>query len=102
MRWKLFLMGFVNLFLIVFPYNIIGCGPEADPYDYYTSFFDNSISDVKGYKPFYYTGYSFLYDEKEPADQSEKVSNEWAAYCGIPNAKDAYRFVNKLDRKLSL
>lgn len=92
-------MGFVNLFLIVFPYNIIGCGPEADPYDYYTSFFDNSISDVKGYKPFYYTGYSFLYDEKEPADQSEKVSNEWAAYCGIPNAKDAYRFVNKLDRK---
>lgn len=99
MRWKLFLTGFINIFLITFPYNIIGCGPGVDPYDYYTSFFSNDISDVKGYKPFYYTGYSFLYDESEPANQSEILSKEWAAYSKTVNEKDAYRFVNKFVRK---
>lgn len=99
MKWRIFLTVCINILLIAFPCNIIGCGPEADPYDYYTSFFDNDISDIQGYRPFYYTGYSFLYDEKEPADQTELLSAEWAAYTGITNTKDAYRFVNKFNRK---
>src|ERR1043166_8128165 len=100
MKWKIFLTACVNLFFIAFPYNIIGCGPDADPYDYYTSFFDNNLSDVKGYRPFYYTGYNFLYDETEPADVADLRATEWAAYCSnVVTSKDAYRFINKFDRK---
>lgn len=98
MKWRKFLIACINLFLIVFPYNIIGCGPSADPYDYYTSFFDNKLSDVQGYKPFYYTGYLFLYDVDEPQNQTDVLAREWAAYAGITDAKEADRFINIFNR----
>lgn len=60
MKWKVFITAFVNIAFIAFPYNIIGCGPGIDPYDYYTSFFQNNLSDREGYRPFYYTGYAFF------------------------------------------
>ncbi|MBK7432535.1 MAG: hypothetical protein IPI66_00700 [Chitinophagaceae bacterium] len=96
MNWKTFLTACVSAAMISFPQNIIGCGGETDPYDYYTSFFHNNLPDAKGYKPFYYTGYTFLYDENEPVSVSDLLSEEWAAYCGAPvKARDAWRFVNK-------
>lgn len=99
MNWKIFLTACINIFLLAFPYNIIGCGPSADPYDYYTSFFDNKLSEVQGYKPFYYTGYLFLYDEEEPQTPADVLAGEWATYAGTGNTKEAYRFINKFDRK---
>jgi len=96
MNWKLFITACVSTVLVSFPQNIIGCGPDADPYDYYTSFFHSNLSDAKGYKPFYYTGYNFLYDETEPASPADALAKEWAAYCGnTVTETDAKDFVNK-------
>lgn len=94
MNWKLCLTVFVNLFLISFPYNIIGCGPIPDPYDNYTSFFRNDLSDVKGYQSFYYINDLFLYDDSEPEDVSHATAAEWITYCNNkPSSKEAYDFV---------
>jgi hypothetical protein len=96
MNWKLFITACASVALISFPQNIIGCGPDADPYDYYTSFFHQNLPDAKGYKPFYYTGLNFLYDENEPALVSDVLAKEWAAYCGNSVTEtDASDFVNK-------
>lgn len=86
--------------IVSFPQNIIGCGPEADPYDYYTSFFHQNLPEANGYRPFYYTGYNFLYDSNEPASVPDILAGEWAAYCGVPvkNA-DAKKLVNKFSLK---
>jgi hypothetical protein len=96
MNWKKFTIVCVSAALVSFPQNIIGCGPDADPYDYYTSFFHQNLPDAKGYKPFYYTGYNFLYDETEPVETSDILANEWALYCtSNVRATDAKQFVNK-------
>ncbi len=96
MNWKIFITACVSSAMISFPQNIIGCGGETDPYDYYTSFFHNNVPDAKGYRPFYYTGYNFLYDDVEPVPVADQLSTEWAAYCGVTvTDKDAYRLVNK-------
>lgn len=80
--------------LTFFPSNIIGCGPESDPYDYYTGFFLNSLSAEKSYHPFLYTSELFLYDTKEPADAAHATSAEWIGYCGNKaTKKQAYDFV---------
>ncbi|MGC4101615.1 hypothetical protein [Ferruginibacter sp.] len=96
MNWKQFTIAFVSIAMISFPQNIIGCGPDADPYDYYTSFFHQNLPDAKGYKPFYYTGYNFLYDENEPLLPADALAKEWSNYCGnnVSDA-DAKKFVNK-------
>ena len=100
MNWKAFIAVSISGFLISFPQNIIGCGDGMDPYDYYTSFFHPQLPEAIGYKPFYYTGYNFLYDENEPTNVSDLLATEWAAYCGDPVvAEDAKTFVNKFDRK---
>lgn len=100
MKWKIFLTAFINLSCVVFPYNIIGCGPGVDPYDYYTTFFQNNLSDAPGYKPFYYSGYTFLYDDHEPASPADILAQEWADWAGNPvTAKDAGAFINKSARK---
>ncbi len=100
MNWKAFITVFISSTLVSFPQNIIGCGPDADPYDYYTSFFHQNLPDAKGYRPFYYTGINFLYDENEPADLGDLLANEWAAYCGVPvTDSDAKAFVTKFERK---
>ncbi|MEO6729639.1 MAG: hypothetical protein ABIN01_00350 [Ferruginibacter sp.] len=99
MNWKVFMAFFVSAFLVSFPQNIIGCGDRTDPYDYYTSFFHQNLPDVNGYKPFYYTGLNFLYQDQEPAEVSDLLAKEWAAYCGQPvTTPDAKIFVNKFAR----
>jgi hypothetical protein len=96
MNWKIFTTVCVSAALVSFPQNIIGCGPDADPYDYYTSFFHPNLPDAQGYKPFYYTSYNFLYDENEPAETSDLLAREWAGYCGATvTATDAKRFVTE-------
>jgi hypothetical protein len=96
MNWKTFITACVSIAMISFPQNMIGCGPDADPYDYYTSFFHSNLPDAKGYRPFYYTSYLFLYDETEPVTASDILAKEWAVYCsnGVTEA-DTKKFVNK-------
>jgi hypothetical protein len=93
MNWKVFTIVFVSVASIFIPQNIIGCGPDADPYDYYTSFYYQNLSDAKGYNPFYYTSYRFLYDEQEPVNQSDLLAQEWATYSNA-SKKDCNLFVN--------
>jgi hypothetical protein len=83
------------------------CGPEADPYDYYTSFFHNTLQGNNAYRPFYFNGYAFLNDDSEPASEAKINSAEWAAYLGkgvlatdIENAM--YKFSSKVDSTLVL
>ena len=98
MNWKQFTIACVSAALVSFPQNIIGCGPDADPYDYYTSFFHPNLPNATGYKPFYYTGYNFLYDENEPVQSIDVLSKEWSAYCGTPvTQKDAKDFLAWFD-----
>ena len=100
MNWKVFITACVSAFLISFPQNIIGCGPDADPYDYYTSFFHQNLPDAKAYRPFYYTGYNFLYDASEPVNTPDILAQEWAGYCAAPvTAADAKKLVNKFSVK---
>ncbi len=100
MNWKAFLAFSISGLFVSFPQNIIGCGDGFDPYDYYTSFFHQNLPEPYGYRPFYYTGYNFLYDDNEPADVTDLLSKEWADYCGTPvTNKDAKLFVTKFARK---
>jgi len=100
MNWKAFLVFSISGLLVSFPQNIIGCGEGFDPYDYYTSFFHQNLPEPYGYRPFYYTGYNFLYDENEPAEVSDLLAKEWADYCSTPvTTEDAKSFVNKFARK---
>ncbi|MFT3908856.1 MAG: hypothetical protein QM737_05480 [Ferruginibacter sp.] len=94
MKLKIYITAFISILLVSFPANILGCGGESDPYDYYISFFHQDLPDAKGFQPFYYTSYSFLYDTREPASVTDALSQEWAAYCGSPVTKvDAEDFV---------
>jgi hypothetical protein len=94
MNWKRFLIISVNILFISFPYNILGCGGEIDPYDYYTSFFQNDLVPEVTWHPFYYTNNQFLYESEEPVDVAEATSSEWIAYCGGNiTKKQAYDFV---------
>jgi hypothetical protein len=96
MNWKVFITACINTFIVSFPQNIIGCGPQADPYDYYTSFFHQNLPATNDYRPFYYVGYQFLYDPAEPVSLSDMLAEEWAAYCGTNvNKADAKKLVNK-------
>ncbi|MEZ5029084.1 MAG: hypothetical protein R2765_09905 [Ferruginibacter sp.] len=96
MNWKVFITACISSAIVAFPANIIGCGPEANPYDYYTSFFHQNLPEANGYKPFYYTGYSFLYDANEPVSTTDMFANEWAAYCGASvKTNDAKMLVTK-------
>jgi hypothetical protein len=100
MNWKLFITVCVSSFLISFPQNIIGCGGDYDPYDYYISFFNQHNVENKNYKPFYYTNSTFLFDNDEPTSLTDVIANEWSEYCNkTVSAKDALRFVNKFALK---
>ncbi len=99
MIWKAFITVCISAAIVLFPQNIIGCGPDADPYDYYTSFFHQNLPEANGYRPFYYTGLNFLYDESEPVEVSDLLAQEWAGYCGGPvTDADASLFVTKFER----
>ncbi|MET3977949.1 hypothetical protein ABIB62_000516 [Mucilaginibacter sp. UYP25] len=85
----------------------VACGPEADPYDYYASFFHNTIQGNSTYRPFYFNGYAFLNDDEKPASEGGINSSEWAAYLGKGTSandveKAMYRLSSKVDSVLVL
>lgn len=58
----------------------IACGPEPDPYDYYTSFFHANLPKTDQYWSFYYNGISFLNDDNEKVSEADVNAKEWAEY----------------------
>lgn len=92
MNWKIFLIASINLLCIAFP--IIGCGPEVNPYDEFTTFFHNDLSRTKAYRPFYFTNDLFLYKAMARDTRSDELSEEWAGYCQHKvSAPQAYKFI---------
>ncbi len=100
MNWKLCIAVFISSSILCFPQNLIGCGPSEDPYDYYTTFFSQKLQSDETYRPFYYTGYRFLYDEAEPLSTKEITSAEWISYTGnTASKKEVQDFVLKYSYK---
>ncbi|MEP6712171.1 MAG: hypothetical protein ABJA37_07145 [Ferruginibacter sp.] len=96
MNWKIFTAFSISILSVTIPQNIIGCGPDQDPYDYYTSFFSQHLPSTKAYAPFYYSSNLFLYSEDDPVRKSDVLADEWAAYCGASvKAVDADYFVTQ-------
>jgi hypothetical protein len=94
MKLKKFLALCISTILGLMPQNIIGCGAEIDAYDYYTSFFHNTNNLDKNYKPFYYTGYNYLYTEEVNPKTIDVFANEWRAYASnAVNNKDVKEFL---------
>ncbi len=60
----------------------LACGPEPDPYDYYASFFHNTIQSNDDYKPFYFNGLLYLNNDNNPLNESDINCKEWAVYLG--------------------
>jgi hypothetical protein len=91
---KRFLTACSISLLVSFPQNIIGCGGEIDPYDYYTSFFWNDQVDQRGYNPFYYTGMQNWYAETDSFDMESINTQSWKQYfLDKPASKDVQRFI---------
>ncbi|HRO84419.1 MAG TPA: hypothetical protein PK110_06315 [Niabella sp.] len=100
MKLKIFLTLFVSSLFSLIPQNIIGCGGFVDPYDYYTSFFNQYSASKIQYKPFFYTNALFLFDTEEPENPADKIINEWVAFTkNKASKKDAYNFVMRFNRK---
>ncbi len=99
MNWKIFAVAFASVAFVSFPQNIIGCGPGIDPYDYYTSFFQNDLGNNKSLQPFYYTGFSFLYSEEERISREEVLAQEWTSFAKLTSANAAQDFVNNFAHK---
>ncbi len=95
MNLRTFITVFVSSFLLLFPYNIIGCaGGDADPYDYFVSFFHPDVSGDTDNKAFVYTDYRFLFDATDEPDAARATSSEWSNYATSKfSTEDAYRFV---------
>jgi len=83
-RSKKLLLCFVSLIVIFFTGVAIdlACGPDADPYDYYVSFFHNNVQGEKQYGSFYLDTYDYVFDDREPESEADINSDEWAKYLG--------------------
>ncbi len=83
-RSKKLLLCFVSFIVIFFAGVAIdlACGPDADPYDYYVSFFHNNVQGEKQYGSFYLDTYDYVFDENEPESEVDINSDEWAKYLG--------------------
>jgi hypothetical protein len=83
-RWKKLTICSVSFLTCLFAEIAINlaCGPETDPYDYYASFFHNTIQDNDGYKSFYFNGMAFLNDDNDPVKETDINAREWAAHWG--------------------
>ncbi|MFC0518597.1 hypothetical protein ACFFGT_30565 [Mucilaginibacter angelicae] len=83
-RWKKLTICSVSFLICLFAEIAINlaCGPETDPYDYYASFFHNTIQDNNGFKSFYFNGMAFLNDDNAPVKETDINAGEWAAHLG--------------------
>jgi hypothetical protein len=78
----------------------MACGPEPDPYDYYTSFFHNTVQRNQDYWSFYFNGYTFLNDNENRVSETDINVKEWACYFGNRvKFKDVDRILYHLNRK---
>jgi hypothetical protein len=106
MNWKAFLTASVSCALLALPENSFTCGPSEDPYDYYTSFFNNKAGTSEAYKPFYYTALLTFYDdwdwrakEDSLAFVNKRIAEEWKAYGKSDNIADAIQLVYLSEEK---
>lgn len=83
-KYSLLLISTVSLLCI--EQIVHACGGEMDPYDYYPSFFANTVANEPAYRPFFYTEYLKYYDEWYEADTINQMPDaniaEWSAYTG--------------------
>ncbi|RYY39495.1 MAG: hypothetical protein EOO08_09280 [Chitinophagaceae bacterium] len=76
------------------PQNGVSCaGGDADPKDYFTSFFSRKASGAdESYRPFYYTLVRNFYDADESSGMESQPNaalvNEWSRYCGGTSTSD--------------
>ena len=104
MSWKICLTAFASLLLAALPQNMIGCGPDEDPHDYFTSFFSRNLSNTKEYQPFYYTALLDFYDEWEEDEtvnyNEDKIVQEWKQYCNANiSTAEAKKFIYDFKKK---
>ncbi len=63
---------------------VTACGGYDDPYDYYTSFFQNNVTGSKAYSMFYYTSGLNYYDQWGGLDEDDTPDDinikEWLEY----------------------
>ncbi|PSK94797.1 hypothetical protein [Taibaiella chishuiensis] len=63
---------------------VTACGGSEDPYDYYTSFFQNNVTGSKAYSMFYYTSGLSYYDQWGGLDDDDTPDDinikEWREY----------------------
>ncbi|RYY84539.1 MAG: hypothetical protein EOO15_19150, partial [Chitinophagaceae bacterium] len=90
MNWKLCLSVSAAALLGLVPQNGVSCaGGDADPKDYFTSFFSRKASGAdESYRPFYYTLVRTFYDQEEldydvpPPAPNASLADDWSRYCG--------------------
>ena len=83
MNWKrftVFCASFLTFFLAESIYVFSCGGGEADPYDYYTNFFNPNVASQNGFEPFYYTGLANYYGREE--DEETLNLRNWHAFFG--------------------
>ncbi len=68
MNWKRFTVysGSALAMTLAGAAYVWSCGPEPDPYDYYTSMFNPNLPDKPGFEPFYYTALNDYYAAEIP------------------------------------
>ncbi|WP_343701397.1 hypothetical protein [Chitinophaga sp.] len=94
MNWKrftIFCASFLAIFLTGAVY-VLSCGPEPDPYDYYTSFYNPALPAANGFEPFYYTGLAEYYGSE--ASEEDLNLRDWHAFfSGKATEKDIREFI---------
>lgn len=81
--WKKLTIFSISCFAFLFIGIIIdlACAEEADPYDYYISFFHNNLQGEKNYGSFYLSD-QYVFDDTEPVDEADINAKEWVNYLG--------------------
>jgi tetratricopeptide (TPR) repeat protein len=89
-----FCVSFIAVFFGEIAFNI-ACGPMQDPYDYYVSYFHNTIQGDR-FTPFAFNGMLFLNSEEDVLDERDVNSAEWARYLKVKQG-DVSRLMYDLD-----
>lgn len=102
--WKRSVIYCVS-FIIAYLCNVafdLACGPETDPYDYYTTFFRGGIVlPDHDYRPFYFNSERLLNDPDEQTSEADINTAEWAEYLKTEGAtpKDISKVLYHLNTK---
>ncbi len=94
MNWKRFTVysGSALAMTLAGAAYVWSCGPEPDPYDYYTSMFNPNLAEKPGFEPFYYTALIDYYAAETPEQQLNL--KEWGTFFkGKVNEHDLQEFI---------